>query len=68
MELPFALTDDQLHSVMMAAQPFDPSKRGTFLERVAAELRRLGLRYPTDDDVARAVRVALTRLQQAPAA
>jgi hypothetical protein len=65
---PFGLSNEQLACVMVAAQPFDPAKRAAFLERVAAELRRLGLRYPTDDDVARAVRVALTRLQHAPAA
>jgi hypothetical protein len=65
---PFALTDDQLHSVMMAAQPFDPAKRDVFLQRIAGELRRLGLRYPSNDDVGRAIRAALTRLQQAPAA
>jgi hypothetical protein len=66
--MPFALTDNQLHCVMTAAQPFDPAKRAVFLERVAGELRRLGLRYPNDNDLSRAIGVALTRLQQAPAA
>jgi hypothetical protein len=65
---PFALTDDQLACVMTAAQPFDPAKRAVFLERIAGELRRLGLRYPSNDDVTRAIRAALTRLTQAPAA
>jgi hypothetical protein len=64
---PFGLSNDQLACVMAAAQPFDPAKRAVFLERVAAELRRAGLRYPSDDDVDRAVQVALTRLRQAAA-
>jgi hypothetical protein len=65
---PFGLSNDQLAFVMVAAQPFDPSKRAVLLERIAGELRRLGLRHPSDDDVRRAIRLALTRLQQAPAA
>lgn len=62
-----ALSDSQLYSVMQAAQPLDPSKRATMMERVAAQLRLTGARYPSDDDVARAIKLAMAGLQHAPA-
>src|SRR5262245_9829329 len=38
---PLSLTDDQLHTVMKACAPLDPSKRAVLIERVAAQLRQL---------------------------
>jgi hypothetical protein len=40
---PFSLSDDQMRAILIAAQPLDPSKRCTLLERVAGHLRRIGL-------------------------
>jgi len=65
---PFGLNNEQLACVMTAAQPFDPAKRAVLLERIAGELRRLGLRHPSDDDVTRAIRLALRGLMHEPAA
>jgi len=45
---PFSLSDDQMRAILIAAQPLDPSKRCTLLERVAGHLRRIGVRHPTD--------------------
>jgi hypothetical protein len=61
---PFALTDNQMHAVMLAAAPLDPSKRVTLMERVAASLRVAGIHRPSDHDVERAVQAALRGLRQ----
>jgi hypothetical protein len=37
----FSLADDQLQTMMLAAGPLPPDKRGVFLERVAARLRAM---------------------------
>jgi hypothetical protein len=65
---PFALPDRQLALVMTAATPLDPSKRATLLERVASHLRRIGVRRPTDSDVDRAIKAAMSELLQGSAA
>jgi hypothetical protein len=57
----FALSDDQLQTVMIAAGPLPPEKRGLFLERVAARLRLGGPRF-TDHDLDQAIRLALKGL------
>ena len=54
--MPFSLTDHQLELVMTAAEPLDPSKRATLMERIAVHLRLTGVRYPTDHDVDRAIK------------
>jgi hypothetical protein len=59
--LPFSLSDAQLGLV---CEPLDPSKRAVLMERVAGQLRFIGLRRPTDADVERAIQVALTGLLQ----
>ena len=51
---------------MAAARPLAIEKRGTFLQRVAAELRRI--RRPGDQDVERAAAAALRGLMHEPAA
>ena len=56
--MPFALTDRQL-ALVMAAALLEPSKRITLMERIAANLRRTGLRYPIDHDVNHAIKVAM---------
>jgi hypothetical protein len=61
---PFSLSDDQMRAILVAAQPLDPSKRCTLLERTAAQLRRIGVRRPTDDDVEHAIRFAMRGLLQ----
>ena len=60
------LSDRQLEAVMAAARPLAIEKRGTFLQRVAAELGRV--RRPGDHDVERAAAVALRGLTHKPAA
>ena len=62
---PLQLTDDQLHTVMKACAPLDPSKRSVLMELVAAQLRQLaGCRRPSDGDVELALRAAMARLRQ----
>jgi hypothetical protein len=61
-----ALSDEQLQTVMIAAGPLPPEKRGVFLERVAARLRLRGHRF-TDADLDRAIRSALQGLIQSAA-
>jgi hypothetical protein len=61
-----ALDDDQLAVVMLAASGLDPEKRSVFLERVAARLR-LQPRF-TDDDLDKAIRMALIGLAHSSAA
>ena len=51
---------------MAAAGPLPVEKRGTFLQRVAAELGRV--RRPGDRDVERATTAALRGLMHEPAA
>ena len=63
-----ALSDTQLHVVMRACAPLDPSKRVVAMERIAAQLRLNGGRYCSDADVARALKSALVGLLQEPAA
>jgi hypothetical protein len=59
------LTDDQLHTVMKACAPLDPSKRSVLMERVAAQLRQLaGCRRPSDGDVELALRGAMAGPRQ----
>jgi hypothetical protein len=59
------LSDDQLHTVMKAYAPLDPSKRSVLMERVAAQLRQLaGCRRPSDGDVELALRAAMAGLRQ----
>jgi hypothetical protein len=53
---------------MKAAQPLDPAKRCTLMERVAAELRRSCGRYVTDTDVQRALKISLVNLAHGSAA
>ena len=57
---PLALSVSGLELVMTAAGGLAPEKRGTFLQRVAAELARI--RRPGDVDVERAVATALRGL------
>jgi hypothetical protein len=65
--MPFSLTDNQLHAVMLACTPLDPSKRCTAMERIAGHLRNLGIRHPNDHDVERAIHAAMNGLLQVPA-
>jgi len=60
---PFSLSDDQMRAILIAAQPLDPSKRCTLLERVAGHLWRIGVRHPTDADSERAEMQRLNRMQ-----
>jgi hypothetical protein len=53
---------------MAAAVLLDPSKRVTLMERIAANLRRTGLRYPIDHDVNHAIKVAMAGLLRGSAA
>jgi hypothetical protein len=53
---------------MTAATPLDPSKRATLLERIASHLRCIGVRRPTDSDVDRAIKAAMSGLLQGSAA
>ena len=55
-----SLSDRQLSLVMTAARAVDVEKRDVFLQRVAAHLMLQAAR--TDDDVARAIEVALRGL------
>jgi hypothetical protein len=64
--MPLALTDVQLKIVLAAAAGLPIEKRGTLLERIAANLARV--RRPDDADVKRAARAALRGLMHAPAA
>jgi hypothetical protein len=64
--MPLALTDSQLHRVMVVAQTLAVEKRDTFLQRVAAKLA--DVRRPDDQDLARAVAAALRGLIHEPAA
>jgi hypothetical protein len=57
----FSLGDDQLQTVMIAASPLPPEKRGLFLKRVAARLRLCEPRF-TDHDLDQAIRLALKGL------
>jgi hypothetical protein len=59
---PLRLTDAQLQLVMTAAVPIPPEKHSIFLERVAGHLWRIGYQRVSNDDVARAVTVALRGL------
>jgi hypothetical protein len=52
---------------MQTAGHLEVEKRDPFLQRLAAGLRKMHGR-PTDDDLERAMRAALRRLMQAPAA
>jgi len=56
-----SLSDDQLATVMAAADSLPVEKRGVFLERVAARLQLRGSRF-TDRDLDDAVRMALRGL------
>ena len=56
------LTDTQLAAVMDAARTLPVEKRDVFLQRVAALLRRQAGRIKSDDDVGRAVEIALSSL------
>jgi hypothetical protein len=56
-----SLSDDQLATVMAAADSLPVEKRGVFLERVAARLELRGSRF-TDRDLDDAVRMALRGL------
>ena len=56
------LTDNQLRTVMDAAGTLPVEKRDVFLQRVAALLRRQAGRIKSDDDVGRAVEIALSSL------
>ncbi len=60
-----SLTDNQMQAVLLAAQPLPPEKRSELLERIGARLRLVAGR-PSDDDVARAVELALRGLVQEP--
>jgi len=60
----FALSDDQLTMVMIAAGSVPVEKRSVFLERVAAQLQ---LRGPRFTDLSAAIQVALTGLIQSAA-
>ena len=62
----FALSDDQLAMVMIAASGLEVEKRSVFLERVAARLRLHGPRF-TDADLNAAIQAALTGLIQSAA-
>jgi hypothetical protein len=62
----FALSDDQLAMVMIAAGGLEVEKRSVFLERVAARLRLHGPRF-TDADLGTAIPAALTGLIQSAA-
>jgi hypothetical protein len=54
---------------MVAAKPLPPDKRSVLLERTAAHLQQLGYLRVSDDDVERAVKVAVRGLlHAAPAA
>ena len=63
----FALSDNQLKAVMIAAGPLSPEKRSVFLERIAARLQLLGGRF-SDADLDAAVGLALRGLIQDSAA
>jgi hypothetical protein len=65
---PLSLNDGQLQILMRAARPLAVEKRALFLERVGAQLALRGFRPPSDDDLARAVRMALQGLRQGTAA
>jgi hypothetical protein len=67
MEMPLALTDEQLRHVMLAGQILAVEKRDAFLQRVAAKLAH-DCYQPTDQDVARAIAAALRGLVHEPAA
>ena len=56
------LTDTQLAAVMDLARTLPVEKRDVFLQRVAALLRRQAGRIKSDDDVGRAVEIALSSL------
>jgi hypothetical protein len=58
----------QLALVMTAAKPLDPSKRATLLERIASHLRCISVRRPTDSEVDRAIKAAMSGLLQGSAA
>jgi hypothetical protein len=58
-----SLSDSQLQTIMAAAGPLPPEKRGLFLERVAAWLRIRGA-----NDLEHAVQSALAGLMHNPAA
>jgi len=62
----FALSDDQLTMVMIAAGSVPVEKRSVFLERVAAQLQLRGPRF-TGADLSAAIQVALTGLIQSAA-
>jgi hypothetical protein len=57
-----SLSDRQVAIVMEAAKPLSPEKRGIFLQRVAALFRRQSGRIKSDDDVGKAVVIALSSL------
>jgi len=61
----FALSDDQLTMVMIAAGSV-PVESSVFLERVAAQLQLRGPRF-TGADLSAAIQVALTGLIQSAA-
>ena len=67
--MPFGLSDTQLHAVMLALAPLDPSKRALAMERIAARLRLDGVRggHPSNAQVEAAVEGALAGLVQEPA-
>src|SRR5215469_5514897 len=62
----FALSDDQLTMVIIAAGSVPVEKRSVFLERVAAQLQLRGPRF-TDADLGAAIQAALTGLVQSAA-
>jgi hypothetical protein len=59
---PLALSDQQLADIMQAAKVLPVEKRDVYLQRVAALLRRQAGRIKSDDDVGRAVEIALSSL------
>jgi hypothetical protein len=58
-----SLSDEELHTIMLAAGPLAPEKRSVFLERVAAQLSRSARgRGFSDTDLDTAVQMALCGL------
>jgi hypothetical protein len=64
MSRPLALTDDQLQTIMRAAEPLHYIDRGPFLQAVAERLR--GVRVLGDGVVARVVRDTQREFWRAP--
>jgi hypothetical protein len=65
---PFALSDDQLRTIMGELSPLDPAKRSMAMQRIAAGLRLAGVCRPTDVDLKNAIAAALRGLVHGSAA